>query len=139
MKKRIRIKDIAAQAGVSSGTVDRILHNRGNVSEKARAAVEKVLNQVGYKPNIHLSGLSLKKTYEIVIHTPCLHEYWEAIHNGIRSDRPARNIYQPHSPTTSTTSTLSERLHAILIMEPDAVIIGPHLKMRPSTSQEIVG
>ncbi|MDD4536822.1 MAG: LacI family DNA-binding transcriptional regulator, partial [Petrimonas sp.] len=41
MKKRIRIKDIAAQAGVSSGTVDRILHNRGNVSDKARIAVEK--------------------------------------------------------------------------------------------------
>ena len=70
MKKRIRIKDIAAQAGVSSGTVDRILHNRGNVSDKARIAVEKVLKQVGYKPNIHLSGLSLKKTYEIVITTP---------------------------------------------------------------------
>ena len=49
----IRIKDIAAQAGVSSGTVDRILHNRGNVSDKARIAVEKVLKQVGYKPNIH--------------------------------------------------------------------------------------
>ena len=32
-KKRITIKDIALQAGVSKGTVDRVLHNRGEVSE----------------------------------------------------------------------------------------------------------
>mgnify|MGYP001601951993 CR=1 FL=1 len=33
--KNIRIKDIAKLAGVSVGTVDRVLHNRGRVSEEA--------------------------------------------------------------------------------------------------------
>jgi len=31
----MRIKDIARAAGVSVGTVDRVLHNRGKVSEDA--------------------------------------------------------------------------------------------------------
>ena len=31
---KIRIKDIAEQAGVSVGTVDRVLHNRGEVAEE---------------------------------------------------------------------------------------------------------
>lgn len=134
MKKRIRIKDIAAQAGVSSGTVDRILHNRGNVSEKARIAVEKVLKQVDYKPNIHLSGLSLKKTYEIVITTPhaSYGEYWESIHNGIREA-----IDQHESLHIKTTCLTYDQYNIyscqnvftqILIFEPDAVIIGPTFK-----------
>ena len=35
MGDRIRIKDIAARAGVSVGTVDRVLHKRPNVSKSA--------------------------------------------------------------------------------------------------------
>ena len=85
MQRKIRIKDIAEMAGVSAGTVDRILHNRGNVSESARAAVEEVLKKVHYKPNIHISGLSLKRKYKVAITTPNVMkgEYWESIHSGI--------------------------------------------------------
>lgn len=85
-QKKIRIKDIAKMAGVSAGTVDRVLHNRGNVSASAREAVEKVLEQVDYKPNIHVSGLSLKRKYKIAITTPHVAkgEYWESIHDGFK-------------------------------------------------------
>jgi len=86
MQKKIRIKDIAEMAGVSTGTVDRILHNRGNVSPSAREAVEKVLDRVKYRPNVHISGMSLKRKYRILITTPQQShgEYWETIHNGIK-------------------------------------------------------
>ena len=39
MSKRIRIKDLAERAGVSKGTVDRVIHNRGNVSTEAKESV----------------------------------------------------------------------------------------------------
>ena len=46
MKKNITIKDVAKEAGVSIGTVDRVLHNRGRYSEitgeKVRDAVERL-------------------------------------------------------------------------------------------------
>ena len=38
-KVKYRISDIAAIAGVSSGTVDRILHNRGGVSPESRKTI----------------------------------------------------------------------------------------------------
>ncbi|MDE6872374.1 MAG: LacI family DNA-binding transcriptional regulator [Bacteroidales bacterium] len=85
MAKQVKIKDIASMAGVSAGTVDRILHNRGNVSEASREAVERVLKEVGYKSNIHTSAISLRREYNIVITTPMASpgEYWESIQNGI--------------------------------------------------------
>ena len=41
--KNVRISDIARMAGVSVGTVDRILHNRGKVSKTAQEKVNRVL------------------------------------------------------------------------------------------------
>lgn len=134
MNKRIRIKDIAALSGVSPGTVDRILHNRGNVSEKARISVEKVLKQVGYKPNIHLSGLSLKRIYEIIVTTPhASHgEYWESLHDGIKeavSQHESINI-KIEFLTYDQYNIYSCRdvFSRILKLSPDAVIIGPTFK-----------
>ena len=134
MKKRIRIKDIAIMAGVSAGTVDRVLHNRGNVSEDARAAVEKVLKKVDYKPNIHISGLSLRKEYNIVITTPNASpgEYWEKIHNGIQvavSRHESINI-RTEILTYDQYNIYScqDVFTQVLLMSPDAVIIGPTYK-----------
>ena len=72
-------------SGVSRGTVDRILHNRGNVSESSRKAVENVLAETGYKFNIHTSAVSLKKSFRLIISTPVAvaGEYWDTVRNGI--------------------------------------------------------
>ena len=55
--EKIRIKDIAERAGVSVGTVDRVLHNRPNVSPKALEKVNKALEEMDYKPNMYASAL----------------------------------------------------------------------------------
>ena len=52
MTQKIRIKDIAERSGVSVGTVDRVLHNRPNVSRPAREKVEKALKELNYQPNM---------------------------------------------------------------------------------------
>ena len=57
------IKDIARMAGVSAGTVDRVLHNRGDVSPKSKAKVQKVLDEIHYQPNVFAIGLAAKKKY----------------------------------------------------------------------------
>ncbi len=67
---RIRIKDIALLAGVSTGTVDRVLHNRGNVSEKAKIKVLKALETMDYSPNILASSLAYNKNWRIAVLMP---------------------------------------------------------------------
>lgn len=55
------IKDIAREAEVSIGTVDRVLHNRGRVSEETRAKIEEVMKRLHYKPNHVAQGLAVNK------------------------------------------------------------------------------
>ena len=62
--KKARIKDIAALAGVSIGTVDRVLHKRGEVAEKTRAKVEKILEESHYSPNLMARVLKSSKRYQ---------------------------------------------------------------------------
>ena len=61
--EKTRIKDIAELSGVSVGTVDRVLHNRPNVSKAAREKVEKALKEMDYKPNMYASALAYNKSY----------------------------------------------------------------------------
>lgn len=50
------IREIAKLAGVSRGTVDRVVNHRGMVSEDARARIEKVLQETGYIPKHKSKG-----------------------------------------------------------------------------------
>lgn len=55
------IKDIAREAGVSIGTVDRVLHHRGRVSEETTAKIKEIMKQLDYKPNHVAQGLAVNK------------------------------------------------------------------------------
>lgn len=85
MGKNYRIKDIAELSGVSTGTVDRILHDRGKVSEEARKKVDKVLKNIDYHPNLIARSLALKKKYHIITLIPSFEngEYWAKLNQGI--------------------------------------------------------
>lgn len=62
------IKEIAELAGVSRGTVDRVLNNRGSVNPDTAEKIRAIIRQLGYKPNP--AGIALaaqKKKYLIGI------------------------------------------------------------------------
>lgn len=79
------IKDIARMAGVSAGTVDRVLHNRGDVSPSSMDKVQKVLKDIDYHPNMFAIGLAAKKRYRIICVIPYYveHDYWHSVAQGI--------------------------------------------------------
>lgn len=86
MTEKIRIKDIAERAGVSVGTVDRVLHNRPNVSAPAREKVEKALKEMDYQPNVYASALAYNKSYTFICLLPESEQdaYWEEIVQGAK-------------------------------------------------------
>lgn len=60
---RVRISDIAERAGVSAGTVDRVIHNRGEVARNTRDKVLEILNEMNYEPDILASTLASRKNF----------------------------------------------------------------------------
>jgi LacI family transcriptional regulator len=83
---RIRIKDIAEIANVSIGTVDRVLHNRGEVSEATRQKVKRLLEEYNYKPDMIASSLALKREIRLAVVMPGVvndHVFWKLPQSGI--------------------------------------------------------
>lgn len=66
------IRKIAELAGVSRGTVDKVLHGREGISDEIRAHVKEVIQKTGYVPNRIATELSqsMKEREIVLITTP---------------------------------------------------------------------
>ena len=84
-KPLTRIKDIAEKAGVSAGTVDRVIHDRGRVSEKVRERVLRIIKELNYEPNVLARALVSRHNFRlgVLIPDPSYDEYWEAPVRGV--------------------------------------------------------
>lgn len=132
--KNYTIKDIAKLAGVSAGTVDRVMHNRGEVSEASRIKVQKVLDEINYQPNMFAIGLAAKKKYTVYCIMPHYveNDYWFSVVNGIEKaaqELKAFNIsieftFYNHSNKDSYLKAQQE----LIEKTPDAVLIAPNFK-----------
>ncbi|WP_026907118.1 LacI family DNA-binding transcriptional regulator [Paucisalibacillus globulus] len=58
----LTIKDIAKMAGVSQGTVSKVINNYNGVSEQTKNKVMTVIDEMGYAPNFSARSLATKKS-----------------------------------------------------------------------------
>ena len=63
----MNIYDVSQHAGVSIATVSRVLNGNPNVSEKTRENVLKVMDELGYTPNVFARGLGLDTMHTVGI------------------------------------------------------------------------
>ena len=77
------LKDVAREAGLTVGTVSRILNNRGYISSNAREKVEEAMKKLNYRPNEVARSLHGKSTNTIGLIVPHIkHPYFaETISN----------------------------------------------------------
>ena len=134
-EKQYTIKDIAQMAGVSAGTVDRVLHQRGEVSESSKRKVEAILKEIDYQPNMYAIGLARKKKYHFGCFIPKYepNDYWYTVACGVRKalDEVAPFnisvdfIYYDHSDKASYVAESRK----LLSCKFDAVLIAPNYNL----------
>lgn len=131
MKKNYTIKDIAVMAQVSKGTVDRVLHKRGKVSQIALDRVNQVLDKIDYKPNLIARNLKNTKVFNICVLLPdpeidiywkrCSEGIFEAINEYVSFNISVKTFYFDPTSTASFVETNEE----IIKTSPDAVLLVP--------------
>lgn len=83
--KTVRIKDIALKANVSTGTVDRVIHDRGRVAPEVKEKVLKIIKDMDYEPNLMARALGLNKVFKFAALIPDeqYDSYWHAPKVGV--------------------------------------------------------
>ncbi|WP_264551617.1 LacI family DNA-binding transcriptional regulator [Flavobacterium sp. N2038] len=131
MDKKYTIKDIAKMAGVSKGTVDRVLHNRGKVSPTALEKINEVLNVIDYEPNLIARNLKSTKVYRIcvLLPDPEIDPYWLPCVNGIQDAIAEFKAYsviiETHYFNPESKKSFLKTHETIIEKSPDAVLLAP--------------
>ncbi len=129
---RTKISDIARLAGVSAGTVDRVIHNRGEVAVKTREKILQIISELNYEPDILASTLASKKEIRFASLIPLadagnpfwispnegINDAWEEIkHFGIILEK---NFFSYHDKKSfaSQLEKMIERKPAGIVMAP---------------------
>jgi LacI family transcriptional regulator len=131
MTQVVRIKDIAEKAQVSTGTVDRVIHNRGRVAKDVREKVLQIIEELNYKPNLIARTLKSNRTYKLaaLIPDPQIDSYWEAPKSGIeKAEAELRQygiiveqfIFNPYS-----IDSFLKKAAAVTNSRPEGIILAP--------------
>jgi len=128
---KVTINDVAKAAGVSKGTVDRVLHNRGEVSAKSKEKVLKVIEELGFKPNLYASLLASQKerVIDCVIPEHLPGEFWSLASKGISDAASVVSRYGIRVRTVGYDQYSLESFRAacasVLESNPSGVIVAP--------------
>jgi LacI family transcriptional regulator len=133
--RKATLKDIASLSGVSIGTVDRVLHHRGEVAEKTRRKVLRIARQLNYTPNLMAQALKTKKRYNIISLLPVSTEenaFWSKHPEGM--EKAMAELDQFPVGLTQITFDMNseedfqEKSSVALNLHPDGILLAPIFK-----------
>src|SRR5438270_3656389 len=65
--KKPTIKQVAAEAGVSTQTISRVLNNRRDLAPETRERVQRIIERLGYHPSAVARSLIRRRTHTIAV------------------------------------------------------------------------
>lgn len=128
---RVTIKDVAKSAGVSIGTVSKVLNGNQPVKERNRQAIERAIEELNYNVNKVARSMA-HKPIKIGIMLPSVFEtYFEPMLEGIRqkvaslADYKVNAIYRNYTKFDDDKKVM-ECLNEFVKEEVNGIILGPY-------------
>lgn len=122
----VRLLDVARHAGVSAGTVSRVLSGAPNVSPALTVAVEQAIEELGYRPNKLARGLRRQRTQTLGFVVPDITNPFFAelaLSVEVAAAEHGYNLFLGNSRNSSETE--GEYLQNLLDHQVDGVIFVP--------------
>lgn len=120
---------------MSIGTVDRVLHNRGEVAEKTKKKILTIINDLNYQPNILASTLASKKAAVFATlfpEPPSTEGYWNKPAIGVEKRIAELKQYSvelvPFTFNQSDVKSFVEKAQKVLELKPDGLVMAPFFK-----------
>jgi Transcriptional regulators len=122
----VTIYDIAEKANVSAMTVSRVINNTGRISEKTRAKVKKVMEELNYVPNQMARSLVLQQTRSLfLLITDITNPFYTTLSRGAE-DAATKNGYRLlFGNSDENLEKEADYINTILTTRVDGVMIAP--------------
>ncbi|WP_409346828.1 LacI family DNA-binding transcriptional regulator [Paenibacillus sp. MBLB4367] len=122
----VTIYDIAKLANVSAMTVSRVINNTGKISDKTRAKVKKVMEELHYVPNSMARGLVLQETKMLsLLITDITNPFYTTLARGAEDAAMKRGYKLLFSNSDEDIAKESEYVDMVLSTRVDGVLFAP--------------
>ena len=142
----LTIKDIAERAGVSSGTVSKVLNDAPGVGAETRIRIRKLVEELDYEPNALAQGLAARRTGNIGVIVPHTGSYfmgstyWPILLTSVAEQAAARGLNVVLSTARADGDAESAYRSLLKGRKVDGVVVGSeHFGLRQHTELLLKG
>ncbi len=120
----VRMKDIAADLGISVVTVSKVLRNHPDIGEKTRKRVLKRMKELDYQPNFAARSLITGQSWSIGLVVPdLLHPFFAQIAKAISAEIRDRDYCLLISSSDEDPSVEEQEIRQLVARQVDVMLI----------------
>ncbi len=147
----VTLKDIAAAAGVSIGTVERALKNKDRIKPEVAERIRALAKEMNYRPNTVASGLvNRSKKNKIAVILNIRNDFWETVIHGIkRAEKEIRdygielafyfgNGFREETQLALIDQALEEKANALILVPLNSEAVAQRIRSLLDQSFPIV-
>jgi DNA-binding LacI/PurR family transcriptional regulator len=124
MVRRVTIKDIASEAGVSPQTVSRAINNKDEIRPETRDRILRIADKLGYRPNSIARSLATRRTRNVGLVVPDVsNPFFSSVARGIQdtAHRADYNVFLCN--TDENTDREMGAIHSLEAQRVDGMIL----------------
>jgi LacI family transcriptional regulator len=122
----VTIYDIAKKANVSAMTVSRVINNKGRISDKTRAKVKRIMEELNYVPNEMARSLVLRETQVLfLLITDIMNPFFTTLARGAEDAANKQGYRVLFGNSDESLDKEREYVETILKSRVDGVLLAP--------------